>query len=128
VTDASFVRRILVILPINAPDTRQLKLIVRQGEQHDLTQFVADFFTIYRLSLNSVGAVVEEINKRLPPTILSIPVNISNRRQVSIRFAEKDNITAVVEGFSNFFEIDQSSKIQILKLARAGMAPGSYVV
>ena len=30
-----------------------------------------------------------------------------NHRQVSIRFAEKENITAVVEAFTDYFEIDQ---------------------
>lgn len=126
--DASFVRRILTILPINAPDTRKLQLIVREGEQHDLPQFVADFFTLYGLSMNNVRVVVDEINKRLPPPALSIPVNLPNRRKVVARFAENDNITAVVEGFINFFEIDEGSKIQILKLARGGMAPGTFIM
>ena len=50
----------------------------------------------------------------------------TGRRQVSIRFSLNDNITNVVEAFCNFYEID--STLQILKMARAGMAPGSFVV
>lgn len=36
-------------------------------------------------------------------------------RQVSIRFANNDNLTAVVDGFVNFYEIDEVAEINIFR-------------
>lgn len=60
--------------------------------------------------------------------MLQIPVGLSAQRKVVARFTLADNITAVVEGFANVFEVDEGVKLQLTKLARAGMAPGTYVV
>lgn len=121
-------RRILLVLPIDAPDSRKLQLIIREGEQHDLYQFVSDFFEFYNMPRESVGLVVTEVNKRLPAVALQIPVALQSRRQVAIRFSAADNITNVVEGFANFFEIDDMTKVAIYKRAHVGMAPGTMAV
>lgn len=126
--DLHFVRRIILVLPIEAPDSRQLRLVIREGEQHDLHQFVADFFELYYMSQQSVPMVVNEVLKRLPAAAIQIPVGLGSKRKVVARFAAEENVTAVTEGFVNFFEIDEGTKLQILKMARAGMAPGTYVV
>lgn len=105
-----------------------LKLLVHEGEQHDLRQLVYDFFEVYRMNMDQVSLVANEILKRLPAAVLQIPVNMSSRRQVSIRFSTTDNITNVVEGFVNFYELEDGYKTQILKIARSGMAPGSFMI
>jgi hypothetical protein len=51
-------------VPISAPDGRNLKLIIREGEQHDLNQFVCDFFELNNLPMDSVDGIVKELNKR----------------------------------------------------------------
>lgn len=126
--DLTFTRRVLLVLPVEAPDARQLKLVVREGEQHDLPQLVADFLEFYSMSAQSVSMVLGEVLRRLPAVAMQIPVGLGSKRKVVARFAADDNITAVAEGFANFFEIDDGTKLQILKIARAGMAPGTYVV
>lgn len=126
--NVSFVRRILVVVPIDAPDSRKLQLVVREGEQHDLLQFVADFFELYHMPTASLEMVANEVHRRLPAVALQIPVGLSSKRQVSIRFSLGDNITAVVEAFTNFYEIDSNTKLQIVRHARNGMSPGSYLV
>ena len=60
----SAARRIILTVPINAPDSRSLKLIIREGEQHDLMQYVHDFFELYGMDLGSVSGMVAEVNKR----------------------------------------------------------------
>lgn len=55
-------------------------------------------------------------------------MGIAPRRQVAARFSMNDNITAVCEGFANFYELDQSVKIAIMKQARYNMAPGTFMV
>ena len=121
-----YIRNLLLIVPIDAPDGRKIKLIVREGEQHDLFQHVGDFLQLYKMDRSNSEGLANEVHRRLPPIALQIPVSLTSRRQVSIRFANNDNITNVVEAFCNFYEID--SKVQLLKAARSGMAPGTFVV
>ena len=101
----TFVRRILLVVPIDAPDTRQLKLVLREGEQHDIRQLVSDFFELYHMPMESVAMMTNEILKRLPTAVVQVPISIGSQRQVIARFALDDNITAVVEAFANFFEV-----------------------
>lgn len=125
----AFHRNVLVAVPIDAPDSRKLQLILREGEQHDLVQFVSDFFDLYSMPRESVYMLAQEVNKRLPGAVLQIPVGLPAQRQVSIRFAPNDNVTNVVEAFVNYFDIhDEQMKIAILKHARHGMAPGTFMV
>lgn len=126
--NVTFPRRILLVLPIDAPDGRNLKLVIREGEQHDIVQFVTDFFEIYHMPRESIGIIVQEVNKRLPAVALQIPVGLSNQRQVVARFSISDNITSVVAGFKNTFEIDDSVALAITKRALYGMAPGTFMV
>jgi hypothetical protein len=44
---------------------------------------------------------------RLPEVVLQIPVALNAQRGVQIRFARNDNITAVVEGFVDFYELTE---------------------
>jgi len=123
-----FTRRVLVHIPIDAPDSRKLQLVVREGEQHDLVQFISDFLEFYDMGNNALNQLVNEVHKRLPPAALQVPVSVPSQRKVVARFAENDNVTAVVEGFINVFEAGDEIKLQLLKIARAGLAPGTYVV
>jgi hypothetical protein len=78
--EVSFVRRILLVVPLDAPDGRKLQLVVREGEQHDLAQFVTDFFEFYRMSSASVMQVANIVHERLPPVAMQIPVGLGPKR------------------------------------------------
>ena len=103
-------------------------MVVHESEQHDVLQYVRDFFEYYGISFDSLNMVANEVLKRLPAAVLKIPVSMASRRQVSIGFSASDNITKVVEGFLNYFELEDAYKVQILRIARSGMAPGSFLV
>jgi hypothetical protein len=103
-------------------------MVIRQGEQHDLRQFVSDFFQLYHMSQEYVNGMVQEVSKRLPAPILQLPVALAGKRKVFMTLTENDNATAVVEGFCNFFELDENAKIQLLKHTRHGLAPGSLLL
>lgn len=125
----TFSRRILLSFNVDAPDSRKLALTVREGEQHEVRQFVSDFLENYKmLHENALNVLTSEVLKRLPAPALQIPVSLNSQRKVQIRFAENENITAVVSGFINFFELDQSVALQITRMARYGMAPGTFLV
>lgn len=123
-----FDRRVLLTVPVDAPDSRQLQLVVRQGEQHDLLQYVSDFCEFYKMSGVNLLGLAEEVHRRLPAVALQIPVGLPGQRQVSIRFALQENITEVVNGFANFYDIDENLRLAIVKRARQGMAPGTFMV
>ena len=113
----TFLRRMLVSFNVDAPDGRKLQLVVREGEQHDARQFVADFLEYHKMLHDSALNVLHaEVLKRLSPPLLQIPVGLSGQRQVQVRFSENENITAVVEGFSNFFEIDEVRIFEVFAL------------
>jgi hypothetical protein len=121
-----FTRTVLLNLPIDAPDSRKLSFIVRQGEQHDLRQLAADFLELYHMPLSNADVIAAEAAKRLPDVALVVPVSLPGRRQVGIRFGINDNITAVIEGFVNYLEVDEDAfKISIAKRARWGLSPGT---
>lgn len=123
-----FLRNVILVVPIDAPDSRKLQMVIRQGEQHDLRQYVADFFQLYYMSQDYVYGMVQEVMKRLPAPVLQLPVALSGKRKVFMTLAENDNGTAVVEAFCNFFELDENAKIQLLKHTRNGLAPGSLLL
>lgn len=123
-----FIRRVIQVIPIDAPDSRKLQFVVREGEQHDPLQFVSDFLDYYHMPRDSLMMLANEVNNRLPNVALQIPVGLTSKRSVSIRFSLNDNITAVVEGFVNFYEIEPALKVEIFKRARNGMAPGTFMV
>ncbi len=123
-----FTRKILLVIPVDAPDSRKLQLIIREGEQHDLMQFVSDFLEFYKMPTENAYMLAQEVLKRLPGIALQIPIGLTAQRQVAIRFSLNDNVTNVVEAFSNYFQIDEPVKIEILKRARYGMAPGTFLV
>ena len=124
----TFSRKVLLVVPVDAPDSRKLQLILREGEQHDLMQTVSDFLEYYHMDTSSASMLANAVNQRLAAASLTIPVGIANSRKVVARFAESENVTAVIEGFVNVFEVGDDVKLQLLKFARAGMAPGTYVV
>jgi len=124
-----FPRSILLVLPIDAPDSRKLNLIIRQGEQHDVNQLAADFLEFYHMPTSNADLVANEVHKRLPALALAVPVSLPGRKQISVRFSADDNITRVVDGFFNYFELrDETLRVAILKRARFGLAPGSFLV
>lgn len=122
-----FARTVLLSLPVDAPDSRTVRLLVRQGEQHDLRQLATDFLEFYRMPPQNADMLAQEAHKRLPAVALSVPVSLQARRQVAVRFSLDDNITAVVEGFASVFDAEEM-KVAILKRARFGMSPGSFLV
>ena len=86
-----YTRNILLVVPIDAPDGRKIKLIVREGEQHDLLQHVGDFLLLYKMNSGNTEGLANEVHKRLPPVALQIPVSLTAKRQVFIRFTKNDN-------------------------------------
>jgi hypothetical protein len=62
--NVDYLRRVVLTVPINAPDGRTLQLIIREGEQHDLWQYVSDFFELYNMPRDTIGGMVAEVNKR----------------------------------------------------------------
>jgi len=58
-------------------------------------------------------------------------VQLGGRRQVQLRLAGGDNVTAVVEAFCSVLELGEAEgelRTALLKRARYGMAPGTFLL
>lgn len=64
VPELKFTRRVLLVVPVDAPDSRKLQIIVREGEQHDLPQLVHDFLEYYHMDTSSMSMLANEVHKR----------------------------------------------------------------
>ena len=126
----TYSRNVLTTLTVDAPDTRQLKLVIRQGEQHDLGQFITDFLAYYKMPLENVQVVYNALISRLPSVALAIPINRSAKRLVTLNIYNNDNITQVVEAFIDAMELGDDAGIRetLIKRARHGMAPGTFLI
>ena len=127
--DKNYDRNILAVLNVDSPDGRQLKMVVRQGEQHDLLQFTSDFLEFYKMdSPSSIEAVANAVHQRLSAATMNIPVNLPSKRSVSMRLSTFDNYTAVVSAFMDFYEIYEGNTPQMMRMAVYGMSPGSLML
>ncbi len=127
--NVKFQRNVRVSFSVNAPDSRELTFVIHEGEQHELLQHCSDFSELYGLPLESAPRALQtKALELMSPAIFSIPVEMGKTRPVTIQFSKGDNITNVVEGFANFFEADPNLKLAILKRARFGMNPGTFIV
>jgi hypothetical protein len=124
----SFYREVLTSVSIESVDGRNLKILVREGEQHDLLQHVTDFFQYYNLPTTSVNEVATAISNNLPKVALIIPINMQSTRAIQCAIFIGANITNTIEGFANFYDIQSEAKTEIFRRAVYGMAPGTYLL
>ena len=127
--NTSYARDILGVMSVDAPDGRQLKMVVREGEQHDLLQFTSDFLEFYKMNTpRAIEAVANAMLKQLSPSAMDIPISLPSKRGVRMRLTQRDNVSAVVSAFMDFYEIHEGNTPQLLRLAAYGMSPGSLML
>ena len=125
----NYKREVLGVMSVDSPDGRQLKMVVRQGEQHDLMQFTSDFLEFYKMdSPSAVEAVANAMHQQLASATMNLPVNLPSKRPVSMRLSTHDNITAVVSAFMDFYEIFEGNTATMMRMAVFGMSPGSLML
>lgn len=127
--NTTYNRRILGVMNVDSPDGRQLRMVVHEGEQHDLLQFTSDFLEFYKMnSPQSIEAVANAMNQRLTAATMNIPISLPSKRPVNMRLSQSDNITAVVSAFMDFYEIYEGNMAMLLRKAVYGMSPGSLML
>ena len=65
-------RKVLIELPLDAPDGRKLLLQVRQGQQHDLETTVRCFVEAVGLPLTSSPQIINVLKDRLPTPLVCV--------------------------------------------------------
>jgi hypothetical protein len=121
-------RKIIIQLPLDAPDGRKLILEVRQGQQHDLETTVRCFVEAVGLSLNSIRQIIGAIEQRLPQALVQLPVAIPNRRKISLSVAH-DTVPSIREEVAQFCRWNQLPDMNVPNLVRAalkGVNPNSF--
>jgi len=100
-------RRLLLTIPVRAPDGRELQLQLRDGEQHDIERSLALFAEGTKLDqamiTRSLGSLIEE---RLPPAVLRMPVDMGpTKPNLQLRISQGDNVQDVVLTFCEVFGV-----------------------
>jgi len=127
VSEAAYEKRmklqVKLYLPVTLPDGRSVKFEVREGDHHDLMGFVATRATVYRIPDGFVYGVANEIHKRLPPEVASLPVNLPGRNlQLSIR--QGDNIEEAVTAFCELYDLPLENVPQLRQSVMQKLNPG----
>jgi hypothetical protein len=100
-------RRLLLTIPVRAPDGRELQLQLRDGEQHDVERSLALFAEAAKLD----GAVITRslrnlVEERLPPAVLRMPVDMGpTKPNLQLRISQGDNVQDVVLTFCEVFGV-----------------------
>ena len=100
-------RRVLLTIPVRAPDGRELQLQLRDGEQHDIPRSLALFAEATKLNsgviAHTLGKLVEE---RLPPAVLRMPIEMGAMKpDLQLRISQGDNVQDVVLTFCEVFGV-----------------------
>ena len=82
------------------------------------------------MPVENTQVVYNAIVNRLPAVALTIPINMSSKRLVVMNIYNNDNITQIVEAFLDTMELgnDASIKETLMKRARHGMSPGTFLI
>ena len=70
--ERAYHRTPLVVVPVDSPDGRQLKLVVWEGEQHNLLQAVGDWLLLNHMDSVAPLPLAEQVNMRLPNPVLQV--------------------------------------------------------
>lgn len=123
-----FDRKVRATVSVDAPDSRKLQLVVREGDQHDIIQFASDFLEYYKIhSHDSVQAVANVLNQRLGAIAHQIPVSLQSQREVKVRLAKGDNITSTLRAFANYYFLGEDVLPQLFQMAKQRLPRGSYM-
>ncbi|UPQ97351.1 Rubisco LSMT substrate-binding domain-containing protein [Chloropicon primus] len=123
--------RLLVEIPVVAPDGRKLTLHIREGEQHDMLEFMRVFAKYAKLPSSSIQPLAQEALRRLPPAILQVPINLGGSRQLSLRVASGDveRLEEVISSFCDRHAIqDESAQQQIMRNVLSKIHPGASLL
>mmetsp|Transcript_5601 Transcript_5601/g.20180 ORF Transcript_5601/g.20180 Transcript_5601/m.20180 type:complete len:168 (-) Transcript_5601:64-567(-) len=123
--------RLLVELPVVAPDGRKLALQIRDGEQHDLVEYMRTFAKYAKLPSSSVQPLAQEALRRLPAAVLQVPINLGGSRQLvlTVSRGDEERLDELISNFCDRHGIkEESAQHQIKRTVRSKLHPGATLL
>ena len=113
-----FQENVLATATVNAPDGRQLQAFVRQGEQHDLKAWAADFAEVTRMPSNVVPSLAMMLERKLPPVVFEQSISGEGRVGIKLKLRRGDATDKVISAFGIKKGVDAGAQAQILAALR----------
>jgi hypothetical protein len=122
-------RRLLVSMPIDAPDGRKVTIQLREGDQHQLGRIVGDFCTAMRFA-HAGNQVLAAVETKLPPAILYLPVELPGLGRLQMRLCSTDSVRVEeeVRSFCGVHDIPMEHVGRLTHHALSSLFPRSHVV
>ena len=128
--EARMKRPVLIEVPVTAADERKLRLQVREGEQHDLMRHVTDFAAVYRIDNGMIYTLANEVFKRLPATVVQLPVDMGQGRKglrIDVREKDVNNLERLVECFIEVNDLSKDTQPQLRQAILGRLNPDAVV-
>ena len=109
-----FQEGVIATAVLNAPDGRQLQAFLREGEQHDLEAWAADFATAARMPSSVVPSLAMMLERKLQPVIFEQAISGEGRIGIKLKLRRGENSEKVVSAFGHKRGVDPGAQAQIL--------------
>ena len=106
---------VLATTSLVAPDGRNLIIFLRQGDQHDLNQFVTDYVSVTKLPINVIPSITMMLERKLKPTVFEQRIEGEARLGSKLRVKRGDNAKEVVMAFGRRAGITAEAQNQVLQ-------------
>ena len=106
---------VLATTSLVAPDGRNLIIFLRQGDQHDLNQFVTDYVSVTKLPMNVIPSITMMLERKLAPTVFEQKITGEARLGSKLRVKRGDNAKEVVMAFGRRAGISAEAQNQVLQ-------------
>ena len=77
-------------MPVSAPDGRTIPLEVRDGEQHDLVRFTAEWVSAERVAADTAEQIAAAALARLGEVLVAMPVDVPGRARLTLHIRHRD--------------------------------------
>jgi hypothetical protein len=113
--EAHFKDQVLATASLQAPDGRDLIIYLRQGDQHDLNQFVTDYVAVSKLPRNVIPSITMMLERKLQPNVFEQSINGEGRIGITLRLKRGDNAKEVVMAFGRRKGVTAEAQNQVLQ-------------
>jgi hypothetical protein len=113
--ESHFKDSVLATASIQAPDGRDLIIYLRQGDQHDLKQFVTDYVHVSKLPINVIPSITMMLERKLQPTVFEQSISGEGSLGVKLRLKRGDNAKEVVMAFGRRKGMPVDAQNQVLQ-------------
>ncbi len=95
-------KKVLTSFPVTVPDGRTINIDIREGEEHDLGKHFGDLAQAMKLDIN-IAQLVNVAQKRLPPVVFQIPVQIEGRMPSTYSYRQNQDPSASALAFCEYY-------------------------